>query len=100
MKQSIQGIQNRGGSIERIESSSRPGFFHHVDVERGFCSCEATVEVCRHRRQALVRAYKAKKLAARKTKTCKACGGYGRFVWGKQALGECESCNGSGRVVA
>lgn len=57
------GKTNRGEEPVRIESFSRPGFFHHVDLERSFCSCEAksfgTVETCRHLRIAAIRAAKA-----------------------------------------
>ncbi len=48
-----------------IESGSRPGLVHRVDPEAGRCSCEATVEVCRHVRQARIRAAKARMAALR-----------------------------------
>lgn len=56
--ESLAAKTNRGEEPVRIESSSRPGLFHHVDVERNFCSCPATVEVCRHLRIARIRAAK------------------------------------------
>jgi len=36
--------------------------------------------------------------AARRTRTCRSCGGYGRFLWGVQDHGECGACRGTGRV--
>jgi len=36
--------------------------------------------------------------AARRTRTCRSCGGYGRFLWGAQDHGECGACRGTGRV--
>lgn len=53
--------RNRGskqGEAIRIESSSKPGLFHYIDLGRGLCSCPATVKVCRHLRIAAVRAAK------------------------------------------
>ena len=52
-----------------VESSTRPGLAHDVDLEAGTCSCEATVKVCRHIRQGLIRDYKARRLAG-----CAGCG--------------------------
>jgi DnaJ-class molecular chaperone len=31
-------------------------------------------------------------------RTCRECGGYGRFFWGAEDHGECEACRGTGRV--
>ncbi len=31
-------------------------------------------------------------------RTCRECGGYGRFFWGAQDHGECGACRGTGRV--
>ncbi len=36
--------------------------------------------------------------AARKTRTCRSCGGLGRFWWGAQDHGECGACRGTGKV--
>ena len=44
-----------------IESSTRPGLVHRVDLDVDTCSCEATVEMCRHRRIALIRRHKTLK---------------------------------------
>ncbi len=38
-----------------IRSTTRPGLVHRVDLAAGTCSCEATVDMCRHRRIALIR---------------------------------------------
>jgi DnaJ-class molecular chaperone len=35
--------------------------------------------------------------AARRTRTCRDCGGLGRFWWGSQDHGECGACRGTGR---
>lgn len=35
--------------------------------------------------------------ATRRTRTCRECGGYGRFLWGAQDHGECGACRGTGR---
>jgi hypothetical protein len=45
-----------------VESSTRPGLAHDVDLDAGTCTCEATVKVCRHIRVALIRDYKARTL--------------------------------------
>ena len=47
--------EQRTGERVKVESASRPGLFHFVDLERSFCSCEATVEICRHIRVARIR---------------------------------------------
>jgi hypothetical protein len=78
--------------LVKIESTSRPGLVHRVDLAAGTCSCEATVEVCRHIRIARIR-------AAKKTKVCRQCGGYGRFLWGFEDHGECGACGGTGRAA-
>lgn len=31
-------------------------------------------------------------------RTCRQCGGYGRFFWGETDHGECRACRGVGRV--
>jgi DnaJ-class molecular chaperone len=36
--------------------------------------------------------------ATRRARTCRQCGGYGRFLWGAQDHGECRACRGVGRV--
>ena len=36
--------------------------------------------------------------ATRRARTCRECGGYGRFLWGAQDQGECGACRGTGRV--
>jgi hypothetical protein len=38
-----------------VESSSRPGVVYGVDLAKRTCTCPATVETCRHIRQALIR---------------------------------------------
>ena len=43
-----------------VESSTRPGLAHEVDLDAGTCSCEATVKVCRHVRVARIRQHKAR----------------------------------------
>jgi hypothetical protein len=43
-----------------VESASRPGLVHYVSPDLKSCSCEATVEVCRHQRVARIRAAKAR----------------------------------------
>lgn len=53
-----------------VESSTIPGVRYSVDLEAGTCSCEATVKVCRHIRQGLIRDHKARGLAG-----CAGCGG-------------------------
>ncbi len=77
----------------KVESASTPGLFHEVDPARGFCSCRATVEVCRHVRIARVR------LAKKATKRCRHCGGYGAFFWGATKHGDCPHCFGTGRAA-
>lgn len=100
----------REGEVVRVESMSRPGFFHFVDVERGHCSCEHasfTGDTCKHVRIALVRRAKsARQTEPRKTtlddptRYCRECGGAGRFFWGAQDHGECDECRGTGRRAA
>jgi len=34
----------------------------------------------------------------RRARTCRQCGGYGRFLWGAQDHGECGACRGTGRL--
>ncbi len=36
--------------------------------------------------------------ATRRARTCRECGGYGRFFWGAEDHGECGACRGTGRV--
>jgi len=40
----------------------------------------------------------ATRRATRRARTCRECGGYGRFWWGVQDHGECGACRGTGRV--
>jgi DnaJ-class molecular chaperone len=35
--------------------------------------------------------------ATRRARTCRECGGYGRFLWGATDHGECGACRGTGR---
>ncbi len=36
---------------------------------------------------------------AKRTKVCRVCGGYGRFLWGAEDHGECVYCGGTGRAA-
>ncbi len=75
-----------------VESASRPGLVHFVSPDLKSCSCKATVEVCRHIRQARIRQAKA-------TKRCRECGGYGAFWWGSRKVADCHHCHGTGRAA-
>lgn len=68
--------------IELVESSSRPGVFHHVDVEREFCSCPARV-ICKHIKQFW----------------CPHCKGMGTLISYPRLI-ECPVCGGSGLTKA
>jgi len=36
--------------------------------------------------------------AARRTRVCRSCGGFGAFWWGTAKVAECTACRGTGRV--
>lgn len=75
-----QGIGESG--LVWVESTSRPGHFHRVDVDRDLCSCEARSfgnPECRHPEDA----------------KCAYCLGYGTLI-SYPKLVECAHCSGSG----
>ncbi len=76
-----QGIGEK--TLIRVESRSRPGLFHWVDVDRDFCSCEAASfgNYCHHLEDA----------------KCAWCLGYGTFI-SYPKLMTCSHCGGSGRA--
>ena len=81
MRESIAARGAGEKALIRVESRSRPGLFHWIDVDRDFCSCEAASfgNYCHHLEDA----------------KCARCLGYGTLIR-CQRLVECPVCSGSG----
>ena len=68
-------------ALIRVESASRQGFYHYVDMEREVCSCESRV-ICWHIR----------------SQWCPVCSGLGTYI-SYPRLMTCLSCDGTGRAA-
>jgi hypothetical protein len=84
-----------------IVRGTDPGTTYRVDLDAETCDCpdfayfgEDRDVACKHV-FAVAIAHASRR--ARRTRTCRECGGYGRFLWGAQDHGECGACRGTGR---
>ncbi len=73
----------RYGEIEECECSDY--LAHRGEISCKHLSAVGVMHAARHRTRSL--------------RTCRSCGGYGRFLWGTQDHGECRECRGTGREV-
>ncbi len=81
MRESIAAKGAGEKALIRVESRSRPGLFHSVDIDRDFCSCEAASfgNYCHHLEDA----------------KCAWCLGDGTQTRYPRLI-ECPVCSGSG----
>ncbi len=96
------------GSVLRLDGDAwivrgtDPGTTYRVDLDAETCDCpdfrhfgEDHDVACKH--LFAVAIAHASRRARRRARTCRECGGYGRFWWGARDHGECGACRGSGR---